>query len=234
VLIVAATGIAKFYLAEANRQLSAMAESNNSDLGRALSSTLWPQYGTFVNKAYVLGADGVRIAPRTAALAADVKAMVEGSRVLKVNIYDQIGFTVFSTDPSQIGENYANNPRFRLAASGRVSSVLEFQPHFDALGRPIEDRWVLSTYVPVTVRDDSGGGVFEIYSDVTNLRAAMRESFLRHSLVAGAAFLIVFALLLTVVWRADRALARQETRNLTLAASAARAEAARNPSSSPT
>ena len=226
VLAIAGIGIGKFNLDEANRQLISMAESNNSDLGRAISSSLWPFYGIFVNNAYEIGADAVRVAPQTAALKADLRAMLAGSRILKIKIYDQIGFTVFSTEPAEIGESYATDSHFRLAASGRVQSKLEFHPRFDDLGRPVEDRWVLSSYVPVTVPDVSGGGVFEVYSDVTGLRETMRNSFLYHSLVAGGVFLATFALLLTVVWRADRTIQREQTRSLALAAGTARAEAA--------
>ncbi|HTI87545.1 MAG TPA: ATP-binding protein [Alphaproteobacteria bacterium] len=226
VLLAAGFSLAQFNLAEGNRQLAAATERHNSDLGRALSGSLWPRYGAFVNTAYDLKPDLVRIAPQTAGLRADVESLIRGSRVLKVKLYDQIGHTVFSTDAGEIGDDDSTNPSFRLAASGRASSFLAFAPLFDAFDRPVEDRWILASYVPVTARDDGGGGVFEIFSDVTDLRDEMRDSLLRRTAVTGGGCLLVFVALLVVVWRADSALSREQERNIALSANAIRAEAA--------
>jgi signal transduction histidine kinase len=54
----------------------------------------------------------------------------------------------------------------------------------------------------------------------------MRESLLHQVLVSGVAFFAVFALLLVVVWRSQKAIAREQARSLALASNVARAEAA--------
>jgi signal transduction histidine kinase len=228
VLVLAAAGaiMDKLTLDEANSRLVTMAEAHNRDLAQLLSAALWPRYGLFVNEARELGADGIRESAEAAALMAEAKAMMTGMQMIKVKLYDLSGFTVFSTDFSQIGGDYSDNPRFRAALDTGASSQLEFRARFEAPDGTREDLWLLSSYIPIRDASQNVGGVFEIYTDVTDLRAAMWESLLNHVLVSGITLLMVFLLLLIVVWRAGRTIAREQARNLMLTASAARAEAA--------
>ena len=227
VLSAVGAAISKLNLDEAEGRLAIMAEHHNIDLAKVLATTLWPRYGEFIDHAQSRGADAIRSAPETAALAKEVSAMMRGMQMVKVKIYDLSGYTVFSTDPAQIGADYSANPRFLSALKTGSTSALDFRATFGTPDGTLSNIWVLSSYIPFTAgKGQEWAGVFEIYTDVTALHAATRQSLLRETLVVCLGFLSIFALLLVVVWRADRTIARTQARNLALTASTARAESA--------
>ena len=228
IVLVAAGGvIAKLNLDEAEARLVAMAEHHNIDLAKVLASTLWPRHGAFIAQAQPRGADAIRMAPETAVLSAEALAMMRGMKMIKVKIYNPSGFTVFSTDAAQIGGDYSTNPRFLSALKSGAASELEFRKTFAAPNGPLANIWILSSYIPFTDgTGDTWAGVFEIYMDVTELHAATHQSMVHETIVVALGFFIIFVLLLVVVWRADRIIARSQARNLALTASTARAESA--------
>ncbi|MBM3517353.1 MAG: hypothetical protein FJX56_05600 [Alphaproteobacteria bacterium] len=61
---------------------------------------------------------------------------------------------MFSTDPSQIGEDKAANPGFRSAIAGRVASTMTHRDRFDAFEGVIQDRDLISSYVPFRLDDE--------------------------------------------------------------------------------
>ena len=227
VLVTAGAAIAKLNLDEAERRLVTMTEHHNIDLAKVLAATLWPRYGEFIDHAQPRGVDAIRQAPETAALAADARAMMHGMQMIKVKIYNLSGFTVFSTDPAQIGGDYSTNDRFLSALRTGASSALEFRTTFATPDGPRTNLWVLSSYIPFTTDiHNRQAGVFEIYMDVTALHAATRQSMIHGTIVVGLGFLVIFMLLVIVVWHSDRVIARTQAHNLALTASHARAEAA--------
>ena len=228
VMFVAAAGVVQLHRRHAIHQVRTMAEQNNATLTQAVANGLWPEYASFIASARQLGAEALRRHPRTASLRLEVTTLLQGTAILKVKLYDAEGFTVFSTDTSQIGGDYGANPRFLSARNGEIFSDLSFRERFGAAEGIRTDRWVLSSYVPVRLSGGAGEvvGVAEIYSDVTEVHGYIRYVALVETLLVGGAFLVVFLLLLWVVWRADLKIRRQHTANLKLAASVARAESA--------
>jgi len=228
VMFVAAAGLVQVHRSHAIDQVRTMAEQNNATLTQAVANGLWPEYASFIASARQLGAEVLRRDPRTAALKREVTTLLQGTVVLKVKLYDARGFTVFSTDTTQIGGDYSANPRFLSARGGQIFSNLSFRERFDAADGARTNRWVLSSYVPVRLSGGSGDvvGVAEIYSDVTDVHGYIRYVELVETLLVGGAFFVVFLLLLWVVWRADLKIRWQHTENLELTASKARAESA--------
>ena len=102
---------------------------------------------------------------------------IRGLHVVKVKIYDMSGLTVYSTEPKQIGEHKAGNAGFEMAKTGEIKSDLVFRNNFSATERVIENRNLMSSYIPVR-RQPNGPveGVFEIYSDVTPLVAEVERT----------------------------------------------------------
>src|SRR3972149_4856989 len=94
---------------------------------------------------------------------------MQGLSVIKVKIYNLEGMTVFSTQESQIGEDKSENAGFLAALNGGFASELTHRDTFSAFEGEIEDRDVISSYVPIQRGDASVEGVFEIYDDVTPL-----------------------------------------------------------------
>ena len=228
--VVLAAGATLAYLdrATAIEQLTRMAERNNVDLTIAFGNSIWPEFMTFVNDAHRLTPDQIRTHPRTADLHRAVVRLMRGTPVLKVKLYDVRGLTVFSTEPGQIGGDYGSNPRFLEAFNGGFATRLQFRETFNSISAPLQDRYVLSSYIPVRPQDGAGPieGVVEIYSDVTEFHAHIMRQGLIHAAINAAMLAAVFLLLLASVWYAERLIRRHHARNIALVRNVARAEAA--------
>jgi signal transduction histidine kinase len=229
IIVAAGAAVADLSRTLAVEQLERMAESNNSALTHTFANGVWGRFESFIVGAHELTPDQLRAHPQTAELRGAIETLMAGTPVVRIKLYDLNAITVFSTDAAQIGERLEDDAEetevthFRKAVAGGTVSELERD---DAASG--DERWVLSSYVPVRRGGRAGSveGVVEIYTDVTDVYAYIGQGELLHVAVIGGAFLVVFVLLLAVVWRAERVVERQHRKNLELAASTARAEAA--------
>ncbi len=113
------------------------------------------------------------------------------------------GMTVFSTQESQIGEDKSENAGFLAALKGDIASELTHRDTFSAFEGEIEDRDVISSYVPIRQGSSDVVGVFEVYDDVTPLlekiSVAQRNIAIGVTLILALLYLILFL----IVKRAD-------------------------------
>jgi diguanylate cyclase (GGDEF)-like protein len=201
-----------FYRQTAQFDLIRLGESKNIALTQAFINSIWPEYYAFIFSASFLGAEELRNHSEFNRLREAVLAQMDGLSVVKVKIYDSSGWTVFSTDPDQIGEDKSANKGFKTALSGKVASELTHRgPMYDIEG-DIQDRDIITSYLPIIdkKRGDSILGVFELYSDVTPLIEAMEQTQIRVvtgvSLISASLYIVLFF----IVKRADEIIKRQE------------------------
>lgn len=180
-------------------------ERNNVALARTLSSWVWPQYGDFLSSASQYDKEVLKNHQLTNKLDKALLVRTSELGVLKIKIYDLQGYTVFSSDRSQIGSSKKGRSSFEQAKTGTVISNLAFRDKIYARKEFIENRNVLSSYIPVYFGEEKNiVAVLEIYKDVSSLVEDLEVN--RMSIISAVitGLLVLFAVLYFVIRHADR------------------------------
>ena len=209
VLVAATLLLAGLYRYAAIDRLVDHGQTANVALAGALANSIWPRFKGHVTMVTGLDGDALRAHPETKRLRETVLEHLRGLSVIKVKIYDEKGLTVFSTEPSQIGDDKSDNAGFLSAYSGQVASELTHRDSFSAFENTVEDRDVISSYIPIHGAGGRIDGVFEIYDDVTPLLAKIERTQIWVAAVSVAILVILYLVLLIIVRRADGQLKRQ-------------------------
>lgn len=147
-------------------------------------------------------------------LLARVRDHMGDLEVLKVKIFTPSGLTVFSTELAQLGQSKITNPGFISAMNGVPKSELTHRDQFSAFDQVVEDRDVISSYVPVYMNGiKSPVGVFEVYSDVTPLFKKFEQETIFVTALAAGLFSILWGGLFIIIRRADSKLNEQVEEN---------------------
>lgn len=183
----------------------------NADLTRAFSNTLWARHRDFVRGPPGRSRAALLADPALPRLRADVLQTMKGLQIAKIKIYSVDGLTVFSTDEAQIGEDKSTNQGFRDARGGIVNSQITYRERFDAFEGVINKRNLIASYIPVYATPGfPPEGVFEVYSDVTDLLQRQSMAQWQVSGMALAALTALYLFLFFIVRKADAIIARQD------------------------
>jgi diguanylate cyclase (GGDEF)-like protein len=210
-VIAVVTALSLFYRHLATSALMTHETRASVALTKVFANSIWSRYALFVKN--VSGIPKAELPQRKeiAELRADVLRHMKGLNIVKVKIYDLDGLTVFSTDPKQIGVDKSNSPGFLRAQGGHTVSKITFRDQFNALEQVIVDRNLIETYIPIQ-KDETAAieGVFEVYSDVTELVTQLEKTQLQ--IVAGVllALFLLYLFLFLIVKRADGIIKTQE------------------------
>jgi diguanylate cyclase (GGDEF)-like protein len=199
-----------FYRSFATEALEAHETHDNVAITHIFASTLWPVHAEYVKGASRLSRQDLQHNPEVARIRADVLRQMKGLSVVKVKIYDLHGLTVFSTDEKQIGEDKSDDDGVQAAIAGKVVSEIAFRDHFDSFEKVINDRNLISSYIPIRTDDAlAPEGVFEVYSDVTDYVAELNQTSWEIVGVVLGSLSLLYLFLYAIVRRADATLRAQ-------------------------
>ena len=133
-----------------------------------------PQLEPYLATADTMPTERLQSHPDREKFAALWRAHCAGSPVVKVKVYDLGGRTVFSTEPSQIGEDKSSNPGFRRRDAGTSPASSRIATNSAHSIGSIENADILSTYIPVRLAAD--GAVGASSRSTTTSRRSSRES----------------------------------------------------------
>ncbi|MEM8805036.1 MAG: ATP-binding protein [Cyanobacteria bacterium P01_G01_bin.38] len=203
--------LAVLYRQRAVHDLVVVTEEKNAALAQILANTLWDDYGAFLSNTGSISDEGLRSQPMTEQLHRDVLNQLQGLPVAKVKFFDLQGRTVFSTDLAQIGADKSQSKGFLSAKSGTAISQLGHRDTFKALKSTLEDRHLLSSYIPLTADSTHGKivGVVELYTDVTPLLQRIGQT--QRGVVLGSILILLslYGVLILFVKKADSLLQTQ-------------------------
>ena len=207
--VLVAVSLVTFYRQIAVSSLIDIGESKNAALTQTFSNVIWPEFSSFLGSASALSADEIRAHPETARLRQAVIEQTQGLSVIKVKIYNREGTTLFSTQEDQIGEDKSQNAGFQAALNGEFASELTHRDTFSAFEGEIENRDVISSYIPIRHGGSGVEGVFEVYDDVTPLLENVSIAQRNVALGVTAILSLLYVLLLLLIKRADDLIKRQ-------------------------
>ena len=195
----------------AKSDLIRLGEKNNVALTQAFANSVWPTYASYFTSVKEIDGDGLRGRPETANIRQSVLDLMRGLSVVKVKVYNLDGLTVFSTEEKQMGNDKSTNTGFLSARNGQVASELTHRDSFSAFEEVIEDRDVLSSYLPIRRHDGGVEGVFEIYTDITPLLRAISQTQTNIAIGVTALLLVLYIGLFLIVKRAQGIISNQHS-----------------------
>jgi diguanylate cyclase (GGDEF)-like protein len=196
-IALAAAALVAFYRHTAMQGMVQEKQEQNVAMLRMFTESIWPSHSKFFLSVSTAEPESIRRNAHTPQMIDAIRNTMAGLGVVKIKIYEPGGHTVFSTEPAQIGENRSANAGLNAAQQGSVNSELVHKDKFSAFEQTIADRDLLSTYLPIHNLDDNKiVGIFELYSDVTELSkqiAAIQNKLMLGVLtVLGALYGVLF------------------------------------------
>ena len=179
-------------------------------LTQTFANVIWPQFHSFADTARRLDADALRRHPDIAKLNQSVRELTRNTHLLKLNIFQLDGRTLFSTDATQIGNDESRNAGFLSARQGQAMSILTHRDMFSTPDGEIANRDVLKSYVALRPSADAPiEGILEMYTDVTDALASSERRQRLVTLSVIAALAVLYTIFFFIVKYADGVIRRQ-------------------------
>ncbi|WP_153146518.1 bifunctional diguanylate cyclase/phosphodiesterase [Dechloromonas sp. H13] len=193
-------------------QMTSLAEDRNVALAQVLKNVLGAPLNGLMAASVGQDASMLQESDESQAMQRGVKALMGGTAVVKIKIYNRLGVTIFSTDPSQVGESSLANPGFKAALGGQVVSDLTRRDTLDTFEGVRSGIDLLATYIPIAGDAKAIEGVLELYQDVSPFMASLQRMLWIVTTVVAAVFALLYLMQLLVVRRAQGILHDQAER----------------------
>jgi len=206
-LLIACTFVGQFFLlsnkfdSAIKASITEASQSANSSVTRLFVNEIYPRLsdmipleetGTLITKG--LRGEELRSVDRS------IRKFILGTDILKIKIYTQGGLTVYSSDPSQIGEDKSNNPAFVSASQGIPGSQVTHRGKFDALEGEVFNRDLVASYIPIRNSGKKIIGVAELYTDRTPVIEQSEKALTKIQAILGVTMTLILALVIAMAW----------------------------------
>lgn len=179
-------------------------ERNNVALTHILASSIWLNFPELLQRTEPPRPVHGELTATESRLEQFINLRVAHLNVIKIKIYDAAGKTIYSSNHRQIGQSVADTADFKRAISGQVSSKLSFRDRFYAQQELIENRNIISSYVPIYPLDETQIiGVFEVYKDVTPSIQHLEQTLKRITVGVASLLSALFLVQYFFIRRAD-------------------------------
>ena len=216
ILVLAFVLIGSYQYASISR-VTEGADRLNTSLATAFSNSVWERVAIYVNQVSDTSPETLRRRLETATIHEEILRLTHGSPVLKIKIYDLDGLTVYSSDAREIGELKVDSQAFSDAVNrGVASSKFSYRGSFSAFSGEKFGVAVVETYVPVRRGEGPPEAVFEVYADVSSVRAHAVADVKLFALILFSVLLVFYAGLIVLNRRSNRAAEALELRNCAL------------------
>lgn len=210
-IFITAAFLTLFYRQVTIQWITRLAEEGNAALAQTTLNSIRPALMKHLDAEAKAGPQGVAPQKFPAELAASIENVMQGTSVIRFKIYNRNGIVIFSSNAGQIGTDQSKKEGFMTAISGRIASSLIYRDRFNPFDKITAKDNLLESYVPV--RSGQNGpiqGVFETYTDLTQMVRENERILLIVLLGAELIMAALFATLLLVVRRANQHLETQQ------------------------
>lgn len=163
-------------------------EAEHVNHAQLLANEMWDDaFGPLALAVVGRSAAQARTLPQIPQIHQKVLMLLKGSKIFKIKVYDVRGVTIYSTEPTQIGEDKSTNGGVINALRGFSSSELVHRNLISAFEGELQDRDLVETYVPrLDPVSHKALGVFEIYGDATSVleQIGLRQRYVIFAVVA--------------------------------------------------
>lgn len=203
----------------ASKDIENNSEKSNVILSKTISNVLWPQIQGLAKSAHMHQKGSGPAAVEQGLLISNmikvmldepINEMVQGTNIIRLEMYSPDGLIIYSTDNNHIGERKkSDSAGISRAIEGLPTTRVGFYENYISLAsRELNNGYVLSSYIPVINDEDQVEGIFVIYSDVTDVYDNIGKSQRNYALALTIIFTAIFFLLLYVLRKFDRVIQR--------------------------
>lgn len=210
-ILIAAVLLAVFYRQLAIDVIMNFGEKGNLTLAQTALTLVKPQFVDYLSHVSDVDTTSTSIPPVPRTLDQAIHDVMEDTAIVRIKLYNRNGVVVYSTLPSQIGDDKRDNIGFISAMRGQVASKLLYRDSFNAFDKETAEDNLMQTYIPVRRHEAAHvEGAFEIYTDMNDL--VNRADHILHEITFGvtAILLFLYGVLVFVVLRAERIVDRQQ------------------------
>lgn len=210
-IIVTAIIFVYFFRYASTQYLVEVGERENLALSRVLVERIWPKFEPYMDSVSEMLSRDIEQHQTYKETYNKTLEAIEGLDVLKVKIFNLSGRTVFSTDPSQLGQQKSGDySGYKVANTGEVITEISFRDKFEGVHGMQENVWAISTYLPIYDKDNREiKAVFEFYYDATDSYNILKKNQILAFSGVAVTFALLYMILFFVSRKADQLIIKQ-------------------------